>query len=419
MVTKLKLAEIHGAELNPRKIAAKRLQTLVDSLLEFPGMMATRPLVLNGGYEVIGGNQRMKALCLCTAYTAKQIEARLSKRKTYKAKDDAKKAAIMAFWKEWLKEPFCYADVRDDWDEDDAKEFMIKDNASAGEFDLELLTATFDTDVVSEWNVDLPTFAVDDIVDGVTAPGSEGIGTDADNPEEEDIDDTEDTGDEDEGPVSEEKMDFFRQMAGDRLYSSDNPYDIPSLLLEQQPVSGIELPFAAWGSQSRRLRANVATYHFYVDDYRFEALWKDPINLLASGCKAIVEPNCSCHDQTPIAYGLSLIYKKRYLARYFQECGVKVYADLNVAPKFMEYNKLGIPKGYNAFATRGAGEWFNQMDLVLKTAQEISGLERPNLIVYGGGADCKAWCREHGVTYVEQFINNADHQLLKSNMKNK
>ena len=48
-----------------------------------------------------------------------------------------------------------------------------------------------------------------------------------------------------------------------------------------------------------------STYHFYVDDYRFEAIWKDPIKVLTSGVKALVEPNLSVYDTTPI---LSLIH---------------------------------------------------------------------------------------------------------------
>ena len=73
--------------------------------------------------------------------------------------------------------------------------------------------------------------------------------------------------------------------------------------------------------------------HFYVDDYRFDAIWKDPAKVLKSGVKALVEPNCSLYDTTPIAYGLHQIYKKRWIARYFQECGILIYADLNVSIK--------------------------------------------------------------------------------------
>lgn len=149
-----------------------------------------------------------------------------------------------------------------------------------------------------------------------------------------------------------------------------------------------------------------------MDDYRFEALFKDPINLLTSGCKAVVEPNCSCHDQTPIAWGIQLIYKKRWLSRYFQECGIKVYADLNVSHKFIEYNKMGIPKGYNAFFTRGLDGWMESLKSDLQVAQEISGLEKPNLIVYGGGAEIQKFCREHGLLYVTDFINAKRSKVL-------
>ena len=189
----------------------------------------------------------------------------------------------------------------------------------------------------------------------------------------------------------------------DVLYESDNIFEIPNLLIEQQ-AGKLELPFSPWGANSR-LRKDVVTYHFYVDDYRFEKLWKDPINLLTSGCKAVVEPNCSCHDQTPVAWGIQLIYKKRWLSRYFQECGIKVYADLNVSHKFIEYNKMGIPKGYNAFFTRGLDGWMESLKSDLQVAQEISGLEKPNLIVYGGGTEIQKFCREHGLLYVTDFIN--------------
>ena len=208
----------------------------------------------------------------------------------------------------------------------------------------------------------------------------------------------------DEGDGEEEGMEaFYRSMYKDVLYESDNEFDIPNLLLEQQ-AGKVELPLSPWGANGR-LRKDVATYHFYVDDYRFEALFKDPIKILTSGCKAAVEPNCSCHDQTPIAWGLQLIYKKRWLSRYFQECGIKVYADLNVSHKFIEYNKMGIPKGYNAFFTRGLDGWMESLKSDLQVAQEISGLERPNLVVYGGGSEIQEFCRNHGLLYITDFVN--------------
>lgn len=165
------------------------------------------------------------------------------------------------------------------------------------------------------------------------------------------------------------------------------------------------------------MRKDVATYYFFVDDYRFEAIWKDPIKILTSGCKAIVEPNLSVFDTTPVAYGLQQIYKKRWISRYFQECGILVYADLNVSVKFKEYNKMGLPKGYNAFFTRGYNGRLEYLKQELEVAREISGLETPNLLVYGGGDEIRQFCADNSLVYVEQFINNDNHKKYGKNKR--
>ena len=216
--------------------------------------------------------------------------------------------------------------------------------------------------------------------------------------------DTEESSEEEEN----NKTRFYLKMLGDFLYPSNNEFDIPTLLDDNQPVH-LEMPFQPWGAESRH-KKDITTYHFYVDDYRFEQLFKDPVLLLQSGCKAIVEPNCSIHDQTPIAHGIYQIYRKRYLARYLQECHVQVWVDLNVSPRFEELNALGVPDGYNAFFTRGVTGWIETTERHWAMAKRISGLEKPNMCVYGGGKDIEDWCREHDVVYIAEFINRARKQ---------
>ena len=172
---------------------------------------------------------------------------------------------------------------------------------------------------------------------------------------------------------------------------------------DNQPVH-LELPFAPWGAEAR-YKKGITTYHFYVDDYRFEALYKDPIKLLQSGCRAIVEPNNSIHDQTPVSIAIYQMYRKRYLTRYLQECGLQVWVDLNVSPHLEKYSLLGIPEGYNAFFTRGVSGWLATTERHWETAKRISGMERPNMCVYGGGQDVADWCMEHGVLHVKEYIN--------------
>ncbi len=45
-----------------------------------------------------------------------------------------------------------------------------------------------------------------------------------------------------------EKPTSFAAMLGDRIYDSDNEFDIPTLRLDRQPTSGLLLPFSGWGS---------------------------------------------------------------------------------------------------------------------------------------------------------------------------
>lgn len=358
-----KVSELHLLPDNPRTISKADMDRLVDSL-KINGFWEHRPMAIeeqDGRLVVLDGNQRLKA---SRKLKKKEVPTML------------------------------YSELTDE----ERADIILRSNINNGEWDYGALQTT-------------PAFSdVDFGFIGLEFPdepeqkkgkrGKTAIPNPLDNEDSDgdDSDNSEDTSDEDA-----EKEAFYRSMYRDVLYPSDNDFEIPTLLLDMQ-ANKVELPFSPWGANSR-LRKDVATYHFYVDDYRFEALFKDPVKLLVSGCKAIVEPNCSCHDQTPIAWGLQLIYKKRFLSRYLQECGIKVFVDLNVSHKFIEYNKMGVPQGYNAFFTRGLDGWMESLKSDLQVAQEISGLETPNLVVYGGGREIQKFCQQHGLLYITDFIN--------------
>ena len=230
----------------------------------------------------------------------------------------------------------------------------------------------------------------------VTFPTGDDVHTNSSNNEESD-------NDEEEDETDPEKIDLYFKMLGDYVYPSNNEFDIPTLLMDNMPVH-LELPLNPWGAEAR-YKKGITTYHFYVDDYRFEQLFKDPIKLLESGCKAIVEPNCSIHDQTPMAHAIWQTYRKRYLCRYLQECGMQIWVDLNVSPHFEEINALGVPEGYNAFCTRGVTGWLNTTERHWEMAKRISGLDKPNMFVYGGGEEIEEWCKAHDLVYVNEFMN--------------
>ena len=247
------------------------------------------------------------------------------------------------------------------------REIVIRDNISNGDWDFEAIANEWDAVELEEWGMYIPQ-------------------------PEEDVSDQVDESDDEEEP---EKVEWVP----DCLFASDNQFDIPVLKMSKENVY-LHLPLKPYGADART-KTGVGTYHFYVDDYRFNAIWNDPTKIINSGVQAIVEPNCSLYETTPIGYGIFLIYKKRWIARMLQDFGIDVFVDLNVTEKFQKYNIMGVPKGYNAFFTRGYDNRMQALEQELQIAKDISGLEKPNFCVYGGSKKIKDFCNKHSLTYVE------------------
>lgn len=182
----------------------------------------------------------------------------------------------------------------------------------------------------------------------------------------------------------------------DLRFHSDE-LDIPMLDIHMQPESGMDLPLLAWGRVGRG-SLNQGTWHCYVDDYKFEGLWKRPDQLLKTKCKAIVEPNFSTCPQSPIGLTLWNTYRKRWLARYWQSKGIRVWVDLNVSEEVSRLNLLGVPQGWRAYVTRGSAETLEQVDWDYYLAKERCGGD-PLFVVYSGGAKVEKHCRDRGYIY--------------------
>lgn len=172
------------------------------------------------------------------------------------------------------------------------------------------------------------------------------------------------------------------------IFSSNNPYEIPMLKEDMQAQMLVE-PCLIWGEISRKKKTG-GTYFFYTDDYRFEQLWKSPEDLLKTGCVNACEPNFSCYDTTPFAVVMYQIYRKRWLARLWQEAGVRVLVDLNVTVKYYEYNLIGVPRGWRAYVTRGYGEHLDDIRMEYEAACAWAGTRDILFVVYGGGKKIKA-----------------------------
>ena len=176
----------------------------------------------------------------------------------------------------------------------------------------------------------------------------------------------------------------------DAIYPADNWLGIPALDPLRQ-ADCVPLPVWAWGSRARTA-AHAGTWHCYVEDARFARLLADPAQLAATGCTAAVEPNVSVYDDTPLALALAGLYRKRWVARYWQSLGVRVFVDVNVPERLLDRPefRFGVPDGWSAFATRGYDRRVGHLDA--EHAFALGVCPRPLFLVVGGGRAVAAWC---------------------------
>lgn len=186
----------------------------------------------------------------------------------------------------------------------------------------------------------------------------------------------------------------------DCLFPTDNDWEVPALRLDRQP-DFCQIPWLCYGEQKRTFdMGGTGTLHFYTDDYRYGDIYEHPEKILQHHPRNIVEPNFSLFNETPSAFGLQAVYKKRWIARAMQEKGLGVFVDLNVAQKFYKLNLIGIPKGYGSFCTRGYSDRLPALELEYNIAKTIAGDNELLFVCYGGGRECKAFCQSVGAVYV-------------------
>ena len=104
---------------NPRLIKDNRFEQLVQSLIDFPDMLHVRPLIVDENFIVLGGNMRLHA-------------------------------ALRLGYKEL---PILQVTG---WTEAQKREFIIKDNASFGEWDWNKLANEWSSEPIGAWGIDLP-----------------------------------------------------------------------------------------------------------------------------------------------------------------------------------------------------------------------------------------------------------------------
>lgn len=151
----VKLSQIQVNGANPRTISNEKFEKLINSVLVLPKMLDIRHIVVDDTMTVLGGNMRYRALVAISEMTEEDIIARLDATRDYKKKTDAERGLLIAWWREWLKAPFVEIIRATNLSAEEQREFIIKDNASFGSWDMDALANEWDSQDLDDWGVDV------------------------------------------------------------------------------------------------------------------------------------------------------------------------------------------------------------------------------------------------------------------------
>ena len=121
----MKITELKPNPNNPRLIKDDKFKKLCDSIQAFPKMMELRPIIIDEGNIILGGNMRFNAL---------------------------KHLGYKELPVEWVKQA-------NELTEEQKQEFIVKDNVGFGEWDWDILANEWDTEKLEEWGLDIPNWS--------------------------------------------------------------------------------------------------------------------------------------------------------------------------------------------------------------------------------------------------------------------
>lgn len=154
----VKLTKLKVNSENPRTITKDKFDKLINSILVFPRMLEIRPIVVDGDYTALGGNQRTEALKAISKMDITTIADRLTEVADFQRMSKEEQEGLIRYWDAWLlgerKVPVIKADELTD---EERKQFTIKDNSGFGEWDWDMLANSWDSDLLTDWGLDFPT----------------------------------------------------------------------------------------------------------------------------------------------------------------------------------------------------------------------------------------------------------------------
>jgi hypothetical protein len=139
----------------------------------------------------------------------------------------------------------------------------------------------------------------------------------------------------------------FDPLHADHIFSGANDWGIPDVLPQPSDLTVPE-DVKAYGFRQKIRTTRPIVLHFFLEDYRFEIVWNEPIrgvNAVKRDCIwAACSPDFSLWSDQPLTLHLWNTYRSRWVARFWQQHGVIIIPSINWStPDSYAFCFLGIP----------------------------------------------------------------------------
>ena len=175
-----------------------------------------------------------------------------------------------------------------------------------------------------------------------------------------------------------------------RRFAGDNPLDIPKLT--HTPLRRVPdwlIPYRQRSVDREKVKG--AGLHFFVEDYRFEAVWNRPGQVLKGlqTYEAVLTPDFSLYRDWPLVAQMWNVYRSRWCGAYWQANGLTVIPTVSwsTAASY-EFCFLGIPR-HSVVAVATVGLRWRQDEtahaLFVSGFREMVRQLSPSLVLCYGG----------------------------------
>src|SRR5574343_750564 len=179
----------------------------------------------------------------------------------------------------------------------------------------------------------------------------------------------------------EPRLTTMRSMVNDHEYfGGDNDLEIPDV----PPCLYIPERLAPW---HHRKDYPGAAVHFFLHDYRFESVWRNPPGTLPrlAEAEAVIGPDFSLWSEMPWPVSLWQIYRSRWMSAYWHARGLRVIPEASWSVPAQAWHFTGLPRHSTiAFQTQNGAKDPDKNRLEADAIRMLQDLLEPvNLLSYG------------------------------------